>query len=122
MKKNIKNLFFAALFISVFFSYNVLALDDNIFPKDSQSFSPPSGVRANTSSGNIQNNILKEEEKIETEEFVKKDDQILVKEEENLNRYPEIKSISIIIPIFIVCIILFFSVLFFLVFNNLRRN
>jgi quinol-cytochrome oxidoreductase complex cytochrome b subunit len=122
MKKPIKILFFIILSVFVFFSYKALALDDNIFPKDPQSFSPPSGVRPNTSSNIVPNNVIEEKQNTEIEKPAKNDNEILAKENQNLNNYSEIKSISIVIPIFIVFIAVFFLILLFLVFYNLKRN
>lgn len=117
MKKNIKFLFIIFTMMFLFFGTKILALSDDLFPKDPRSFSPPTDIRPNSFSSSDSNNIIKEIKLAPTEE----------KEDLKEKSIKEIKTqskdfVPIIIFVLIIFIVIFFAVMFFLIFRDTRET
>jgi hypothetical protein len=119
MKKNIKLLFTIFVIMFLFFGTKASALNDDLFPKDPKSFSPPSDIRLNSFSNNIENNEISDVKEIKVSPVNEKEDL----KEKNIE---EIKTqnkgfIPIIIFALIIFVVIFFVIMFFLIFRNIRE-
>lgn len=104
----------------LFSGTKILALGDDLFPKDPRSFSPPEDIKPNSFSNNTVPNETKDVKEIKVAPINEKED---IKPK----NIQEVKTqnkdfISIIVFVLIIFIVLFFAVMFFLIFRNIRET
>lgn len=119
MKKNTKFLFVIFVIMFLFLGTKTLALNDDLFPKDPRSFSPPSDIRLNSFSNSDNNNKTKEIKEVKVPSIEEKEDSKEKNVEETKTQNKDF--IPIIIFVLIIFIVIFFAIMFFVIFRNIRE-
>jgi type VII secretion protein EssA len=120
MKKNIKLLFIIFSIMFLFSGTKIFALNDDLFPKDPRSFSPPEDIKPNSFSNNTVNNEIKDVKEIKVAPVNEKEDLKPKNTKEAKTQNKDL--IAIIVFVLIIFIVLFFAVMFFLIFRNIRET